>query len=237
MQAHNATLDVEVSNIESLIDELKDLREQWKQIYSEAKTVATQFGISAAFPTKRKTRRKCFSDETSDEDSTEKSEETAFQHNVYNVLLDSVIPGLTVRYKAVCEINGLFSFLWQYRTMPDELLEERTTQFIKKYSVDVSEHLLQEVKQLKSIHTANFGTEPLSLIELLNKLHKYNLKQLFPNCCIALRIFCTIPVTVTEAEGSFSILKLAKNYLRTTMTEGRLFDLAILAIEIKLPGN
>lgn len=81
LQARNATLDVyiEVSNIESLIDELKDLREQWKQMYSEAKTVATQFGISAAFPTKRKNRRKRFYDETSDEESTEKSEETAFQ--------------------------------------------------------------------------------------------------------------------------------------------------------------
>lgn len=110
LQARNATLDVEVSNIESLIDELKDLREQWKQMYSEAKTVATQFRISAAFPTKRKNRRKRFYDETSDEESTEKSEETAFQHNVYNVLLDSVISGPTVCYKAVCEINGLFFF-------------------------------------------------------------------------------------------------------------------------------
>lgn len=110
LQARNATLDVEVSNIESLIDELKDLRKQWKQIFSEAKTVAIQFGISAAFPNERKTRRKRFYDEISDEESTEKSEETAFQHNVYNVLLDSVISGLRVRYKAVCEINGLIIF-------------------------------------------------------------------------------------------------------------------------------
>ena len=60
-------------------------------------------------------------------------------------------------------INGLFSFLWQYRDMSNEILEAKATKFIQKYTADVSDHLLQEVKELKAIHEANFGDdEPLA---------------------------------------------------------------------------
>ena len=46
-------------------------------------------------------------------------------------------------------------------------------------------------------------------------------------------LFLTLPVTVTVAtyERSFSKLKLVKNYLRSTMSEERLSDLAMLSIE------
>ena len=49
----------------------------------------------------------------------------------------------------------------------------------------------------------------------------------FPNCCVALRIYCTLPVTVAEAERSFSVLKGIKNYLRSTMCQMRLTSLAV----------
>ena len=50
--------------------------------------------------------------------------------------------------------------------------------------------------------------------------------ELFPNVCISLRIFLTIPATVASAERFFSKLKLVKNYLRSSMTQTRLVDLA-----------
>ena len=55
--------------------------------------------------------------------------------------------------------------------------------------------------------------------------------ELFPNVCISLRIFLTIPATVESAERSFNKLKLAKNYLRSTMSQTRLVDVARLSIE------
>ena len=41
----------------------------------------------------------------------------------------------------------------------------------------------------------------------------------------------TIPVTIASAERSFSKLKLLKSYLRSTMTQERLNDLAMIALE------
>jgi len=55
--------------------------------------------------------------------------------------------------------------------------------------------------------------------------------ELFPNVCISLRIFLTIPATVASAERFFSKLKLVKNYLRSAMSQTRLVNLARLNIE------
>ena len=41
----------------------------------------------------------------------------------------------------------------------------------------------------------------------------------------------TIPVTVAKAEGSFSKLKLIKNFFRSSLSQERLNGLALLSIE------
>ena len=45
------------------------------------------------------------------------------------------------------------------------------------------------------------------------------------------RHLLTIPVTVASSKLSFSKLKLLKSYLRSTMTQERLNDLAMIALE------
>jgi hypothetical protein len=56
----------------------------------------------------------------------------------------------------------------------------------------------------------------------------------YPNIFVAYWILFTIPITVTLTERSFSKLKLLKNYLRSTMSQERLNELATLCIEKKL---
>ena len=48
---------------------------------------------------------------------------------------------------------------------------------------------------------------------------------------MALRIFVTIPVTVGSGERSFSTQGRVQNYLRSTMLQDRLSNLALLNIE------
>uniref|UniRef100_A0A1X7VLJ9 Uncharacterized protein n=1 Tax=Amphimedon queenslandica TaxID=400682 RepID=A0A1X7VLJ9_AMPQE len=62
--------------------------------------------------------------------------------------------------KEICALGSDIS-LQCSMTMSNEL-PERAAQFMDKYRVDVSEQLLKELKQLKSIHKANFGTVQLS---------------------------------------------------------------------------
>jgi hypothetical protein len=45
IQARNTTLDVEVSNIEALLEDLMKLRSNWKCIWNEAKEVATNIEL------------------------------------------------------------------------------------------------------------------------------------------------------------------------------------------------
>ncbi|KAF7642049.1 hypothetical protein LDENG_00265480, partial [Lucifuga dentata] len=62
---------------------------------------------------------------------------------------------------------------------------------------------------------------------------KENLLDLYPNLSIILSLLLTLPVTVASGERSFSALKLIKTYLRSTMCQEQLSDLAILSIEQK----
>ena len=71
-------------------------------------------------------------------------------------------------------------------------------------------------------------------LELLQFIKKYNLENSVPNIVIMLRIFLTIAVSVATCERSFSKLKLIKNYLRSTMSNLRLRNLAMLSIEREL---
>jgi hypothetical protein len=52
----------------------------------------------------------------------------------------------------------------------------------------------------------------------------------YPNIKILLQIFSTLPVSTATAERSFSVLKLIKNYLRSTISETRLNGLALMYI-------
>lgn len=118
--------------------------------------------------------------------------------------------------------------------MTDENIRRVCDNFSSRYRNDVSTSLTDEVTHIKAIHEANFGACPLEPLQLLNKIVYYKLDELFSNACIALSMFCTLPVTVASAELSFSKLKLIKNYLSSTMAQVRLSSLATISIETDL---
>jgi hypothetical protein len=92
-----------------------------------------------------------------------------------------------------------------------------------KSDVDAND-LYVELKFLQDfIPKENMG--PLEILKFLKR------HDCFPNASIAYRVLLTIPVTVASAERSFSKLKLLKSYLRSTMTQQRLNDLATIALE------
>ena len=63
------------------------------------------------------------------------------------------------------------------------------------------------------------------------------LKEAFPVLVKLLQIALTVVVSTAECERSFSSLRRTKTYLRSTMSEQRLVDLAVLSIEKELSKN
>jgi hAT family C-terminal dimerisation region len=63
------------------------------------------------------------------------------------------------------------------------------------------------------------------LVELLK------MKEAFPDLLLFLQIVLTVPIASASAERSFSTIKRVKTLLRSTMSDQRLNDLCLLAIE------
>ena len=77
----------------------------------------------------------------------------------------------------------------------------------------------------------NVLMSPLEILELVKAVDCYL------NVSIAYRILLTMSVTVASVERSFSKLKLLKSYLRSSMSQERLNDLAIFCIEKNMLEN
>lgn len=95
--------------------------------------------------------------------------------------------------------------------------------------------LHSEIHSFQVLMVENEGKK--TPLEFLNKIQSVGLAPIYPNLTTALKIFLTLPVTVASAESSFSKLKLTKNYLRTTMGQERLTNLATISIESELMEN
>jgi hypothetical protein len=86
---------------------------------------------------------------------------------------------------------------------------------------------------LKRAFDANFSP-PATPASIFKQILERELEEMFSNLIIALRIFLTLPVSVADAERSFSLQKRVKNFLRSTMAQERLNGLAILSINCDL---
>ena len=67
--------------------------------------------------------------------------------------------------------------------------------------------------------------------DLLTFIVEYGDKSLFSNLPIALQILLTVAVSIANCQRSFSKLKLILSYLRSSMSQERLCNLALLSID------
>ena len=239
LQMRSATLDVEVENIDGLIRDLENLKAKWSSILAECKAVAGGLNIEM-WPKKRKRRRRRFFDESDVSDETVEMDEDdddpdrnndacrLNKSQVFDRLIDSLLREMKNRYDVVRSLDANFGFLWKYLSMKEEEVQAQALTFAVEYAVDVSEELVGEMLHLKAIHRENLGKDILSPLDLLNLLSEENLDGLFPNVCVALRLFCTSPVSLAGAERSFSGLAALKDDLRSTMGQIRLSSLGML---------
>ena len=135
-------------------------------------------------------------------------------------------------------LSGDFAFVESIAT--DDVVKLRTdvTRLLNKYQIDLDTQCEEEFVQFQNFisHSdMNCDKTPENILTYI-KRHPL-LESSFPNVTVALRIYLTLPVTVCEAERSFSKLSLIKNARRTTMDQDRLNALAILSIEHDITRN
>jgi len=95
--------------------------------------------------------------------------------------------------------------------------------------------LLKEIprlrRHLKAADIYLDNAKEWSVFDVLKFIVEWDFLESLPTLSLSLRLFLTICVSVASCERSFSKLKLIKNYLRSTMGQSRLSDLALLSIE------
>lgn len=230
IQRKGISLNTETQLIKDLLTELQALRDSWETILNEAKHVAGAVGIIPEFSLKRK---------SSVENTPEQLQQQAsqdFKSSVVFPVLDFIMTDLKTRFASCEEICNLFAPVLGFMDLDNEELKLKTANLVAYYPSDFAdpEALFEETLHMKNVFVTVFQSEKDPL-KLLNSIYEKNLQPIFLNLCTAIRLFCTIPVTVSTAERSFSRLSNSlKTWQRSTTGQTRLNHLAMLAIENEL---
>jgi len=198
-----------------------------------ATDICEQMNLESVLKQKRlRSTKRYFSYEAFDEpliDALKKLEVTFF-----NAVADAATSAIRERFSTLEIVGEKFGVLTHFQNLTFEELTEQcmnlnTTLNFKGQSDLDGRELAQELKNLPDLPSKN-----MSLFELLTFIHERDLSEIYPNLWTALRIGLSLPVTVAEADRSFSKLKLIKSYLRSTMSQERLTGLAMISINHKI---
>ena len=135
------------------------------------------------------------------------------------------------RFETLGEVRDRFRVLLNLKKKLDavELCHQCDNLCITLSTGDDGKELAVEICNLPTL-----PSDDMTALQLLSFIHKNHLNQLYPNLWIALRIVCTLLVTVASAERRFSKLKLIKTYLTPSMGQDRLTGLAIISINYEI---
>lgn len=236
LQSESCELSQAANLLDSALEGIVKLAQSYDLIKEKAKSRAADWGSSIEFEYVRARHPPSYLNNYvhAEVRSRATDSEMHFKQKVFSVSLQITIDQLKARSKAAREINDLFSVLVPkvLARLNDEEIEQCAENLILKYSDHFDRMLCTQLQQLKS----NFQPQLLKLdsaTKLLNFIlveEKY-LAEIFPDVVSALVLYLTIPVSVASAERSFSKLNLIKSFLRTTMTQNRLRNLAVISVE------
>jgi hypothetical protein len=237
LQSKDMIIDVAIEKVQGLIVFFQNYRETgFLEALETAKGIALEMDIGTSFRKRREIKIKRHFDENPDVlDVATLSPEESFRISYFIPIVDQAISSLTTRFEQYQGYQKMFGFLFTSETLQsldNESLKsscdnlEAALEKDGKSDIDANE-LYAELKFLQNF----IPQENMGPLEILKYMKRHNS---FPNASIAYRVLLTIPVTVASAERSFSKLKLLKSYLRSTMLQQRLTDLAQISLESEL---
>ena len=151
-------------------------------------------------------------------------------------VLDRLQQEMKTRFTRLNDLNFKFGFLLDVdRLLKNEDLKnirQHCLVFSNFYDADVDGlELINEISDCRMLVNARQDDEvPKTPLELLSFIVNYG-EDVFPNLRVALQLLLTIAVSVATCERSFSKLKIILSYLRASMGQDRLSNLALMSVE------
>ncbi|XP_055308009.1 uncharacterized protein LOC129572116 [Sitodiplosis mosellana] len=221
-----------LSGVETLLSDISQFLAEYKEngyerAITEATEIADELEIPANFEQTRRGRPR----------RNETDPEKLFKENFFDFVVDVASESIEDRFKVINSHSKLYAFLYEYKEFNAlyssgelithcKLLKETLTHN-NESDID-AEELCNELRIVGKIMESH---QIEHTIDILNEIAKKRLENSLPNAVIAYKILLTLPVSVATGERTFSKLKLTKTYLRSTMLQERLSNLAIISIE------
>ncbi|KAL4152760.1 hypothetical protein QTP88_000593 [Uroleucon formosanum] len=240
LQMKTLTLDKAASLIQALKNSLQEFRNtEFEENFTRTSTLVNTLGITnTSMRFKKKKRLELYEGQ---DDGIHISEIQQLRISINNAV-DVFINQLNWRYEKLMEVADDFGFLSgaSLYNMSTIELKKAAMDLAMKYEKDINcAEFIDEITDFQHVVKSIIPDhiKSATVIELLQLIQDYNLKESYPNIEIVFRIFLTMPVTAATCERSFSKLKLIKNYLRSTMSQERLSNLSILSIKNEVVGE
>lgn len=157
---------------------------------------------------------------------TQLTPESYHRINTYYASIDKVLSELELRFRGndqeiLCALGNICN-----SETPDK---ESFSRIAKFYNID-GEILEAEQKMYASFRRVR-GLGYMTVSEILETMHENDLFDIFPEFSKVVHILAVIPATSCSAERSFSALRRLKTYLRSTMGQQRVSNIALINIE------
>lgn len=235
LQSPQSTLDKSSEILQNLYSFLQNSRKNFKEYLESAVEVCKCWDVPACFEDKRRRKVKKFVDELCEDQVTTIPEEK-FKTSIFYRLIDIASNQVINRFKGMSEISKRFKVLQPkvLISLTDEEIYHQA-KLLNGFYDDFTDNLGSQLASVKFCLKNELAEldQVLDFADLL-LVRNSNLSSSFPDVCTAIFLFLTLPVTTASCERSFSKLKIIKNYLRSTMAQERLKNLAILSIENEL---
>ena len=231
VKLQSSTLDImaayqEIGSIKSFYMSLREkISNEFNKVYQQAETMGASINVDPSRP------RSCARQRNRPNIATDSIEDW-YKVNVAIPFIDHIIAELDSKFSQLA--NTASQLLCLVPSIMYNKTNIDTTELVKLYNNDLPSPELfeQEFSRWKQ-RFENVECRPDSCASAIKECDE----AFFPNVSTLLKIACTIPVTSCECERNASALRRLHNFMRTSMTEGRLTSLALMHIHYKHPVN
>lgn len=228
LQSVEIDITVVIELYEVLIHFVGETRNNFDEFENNAKELSISCEYERDF--RRNKKRKQLPGETLDKEMQQANGREDFRINTFLVIIDRLSAELKKRRDAYTVLNNKFNFIINLTKLSASEIKEKAKALQIIYNTDLEDDFSEECLHFRA-HCTIKNEDRNSAVSLLKWLRTEGHQSIYPNVDIALRMCVCTPASNCSGERSFSCLRRVKNYLRTTMTDQRLNDLALLNIE------